>query len=610
MLLTLQKVLSLFTVRERKQIYWLLASIFLMGLLETTGIASIMPFMAIITNPAAIHENWMLLRIYNHFGFSDNSQFVFVVGIVVLSILLVSNSFSAFTTWRLMRFIYLCGHNLSARLFGKYLYNEYSFFLNHNSSDLVKNITTEVHRVVVGVLTPFMQITSRIIISVCILSLLVAMDPLLALLVFVVCGGSYAAVFLLSKKKLSLNGKISTEAQGLRFKIVGEGFGGIKDLKLMGREGEYLRRYIGPSFSFASSESTNQVISLLPKYALETIVFGGMLLVILYLTEIKGTTSQTLPLLGLYAFAGYRLMPAFNQIFQGISNIRYYSATLDLLHDHINQSIKPGTRTPEADIDESQQKMRFSDSIRLNDITFSYSESGPEIIRKLNLIVEANSTIAFVGKTGSGKTTLVDIILGLLPLNSGEIYVDNALLNEHNLRAWQKNIGYVPQQIYIGDDTVTRNIAFGVPDEEIDPRAVINAARIANIDDFVSKELSQGYETILGERGVRLSGGQRQRIGIARAIYHDPKILILDEATSSLDGLTENVIMEAIHSLAHKKTIILIAHRLTTVTECDAIHVLEGGRIVASGRYQELLVSCERFREMTKCKTSYDRSDR
>jgi ABC-type multidrug transport system fused ATPase/permease subunit len=575
-----------------------------MGMLETTGIASIMPFMAIITNPEAIQENWMLFGIYNYFGFSDNSQFVFMIGIVVLSLLLISNSFSAFTTWRLMRFVYLCGHNLSSRLFGKYLFNEYSFFLNHNSSDLVKNITTEVHRVVVGVLTPFMQIISRIVISLCILLLLVAMDPFLAMLVFVVCGGSYAVVFLLSKKKLSINGKISTNAQGMRFKIVSEGFGGIKDLKLLGREGEYLRRYIEPSFSFASSESTNQVISLLPKYALETIVFGGMLVVILYVSEIKQTTSQTLPLLGLYAFAGYRLMPAFNQIFQGLSNIRYHSAALDLLFDHISQSIKPGELTPWTDIENSQQEMRFSESIKLNDITFTYSEFGPEIIRNLNLVVEVNTTIAFVGETGSGKTTLVDVILGLLPLKSGEIYVDSIRLDAHNLRSWQKNIGYVPQHIFIGDDTVTRNIAFGVPEEEIDHLAVINAARIANIDDFVTKELSLGYETILGERGVRLSGGQRQRIGIARAIYHDPKVLILDEATSSLDGVTENVIMDAIHSLAHKKTIILIAHRLTTVTECDAIHVLDGGRIIASGSYQELLVSCERFREMTKYTTT------
>lgn len=604
MLLTLQRVLSLFTPSERRQIYWLLLSILIMGMLETTGIASIMPFVAIITNPESIHSNWLLLSIYNYFGFSDTSQYIFVVGLVVLSILLISNSFSAFTTWRLLRFVYLCGHNLSSRLFEKYLYNGYPFFLNHNSSDLVKNITTEIHRVVAGVLTPFMLMTSRAIISLCILALLIAMDPLLALLIFIVCGGSYAAVFLLSKKKLSLNGRISTSAQGQRFKVVGEGFGGIKDLKLSGREAEYLKRYNKPSLAFATSESTNQIISLLPKYALETIVFGGMLLVVFYLIQIKHATSQALPLLGLYAFAGYRLMPAFNQIFQGLSSIRYHSAALNLIYDHINSGPESRSLPSGPSVKINQPEMHFSDSIQLNDLTFSYSPAGPKILKNLNLIVKANTTIAFVGKTGSGKTTLIDIILGLLPMDSGEILVDGIKLDEHNRRSWQKNIGYVPQSIYISDDTVSRNIAFGVPDEEIDHGAVVNAARIANIDEFVSKDLSHGYETVLGERGVRLSGGQRQRIGIARAIYHDPKVLILDEATSSLDGLTENVIMEAINNLGHQKTIILIAHRLTTVTGCDAIHVLDGGIIIASGNYQDLIVSCEQFRNMTKQKTS------
>jgi len=603
MLLTSQKVLSLFTHRERRQIYWLLLSILLMGIFETTGIASIMPFMAVITNPEIIQQNQVLSFVYNYFNFSGDNEFIFFVGIAVLAILLISNSFAAFTTWRLLRFAYLSGHNLSVRLFEKYLGNPYCFFLTHNSSDLSKNVITEVHRIVGGILTPFMHIITRTVIALCILTLLIAMDPLLALLIFTVCGGAYVVVYILSRKRLATSGKISTHAQGRRFKIAGEGFGGIKDLKLLGREKEYLRRYIEPSLSFATCESTNQVISTIPKYALETIVFGGMLLVILYLGQVKQNMDQILPLLGLYAFAGYRLMPGFNQIFQGLSQIRYHTAALNLIHDHIGPASSLEQLKSDADI-KNLQEPRFTKAIKLTGITFAYSGSGPKIIDKLNLMIEANTTIAFVGKTGSGKTTLIDIILGLLPLDSGKISVDDTVINEHNLRSWQKNIGYVPQHIYISDDTVARNIAFGVPDEEIDREAVIKAGRIANIDDFVSKDLSHGYETVLGERGVRLSGGQRQRIGIARAVYHDPKVLILDEATSSLDGLTETVIMDAIHNLGHQKTIILIAHRLTTVTECDAIHVLDGGKIIASGNYQELIVSCEEFRNMTKQKTS------
>jgi len=604
MLSSLQKVLSLFSYRERRQIYWLLLSILLMGVFETTGIASIMPFMAVIANPGIIHQNQVFSSAYNYFNFTGDNEFIFFIGIGVLTILLINNGFAAFTTWRLMRFVYISGHRLSIRLFENYLNHPYPFFLYHNSSELGKNIITEVQRIVVGVMTPFMRMITRIIIAMCILLLLIAMDPLLAILIFMVCGGAYTVVFMLSKKKLSYNGALSTLAQGQRFKIISEGLGGIKYLKLTGREKEYIRRYNKPSFSYANCESTSQIIKILPKYALEAIIFGGMLLVTLYLIEVKQNSAQILPMLGLYAFAGYRLMPGFNQIFQGLTQIRYHSAALDLIHDHINTNLasdNPGqfqcleTRP--------QSKLHFSNSLELNNIIFSYSDTGPQVIDKLNLLIKANTTIAFVGKTGSGKTTLIDILLGLLPPNSGKILVDGTILNNQTMRFWQKKIGYVSQQIFIGDDTVTRNIAFGIPDKEIDFERVENAARLADIDQFVTTELANGYDTVLGERGVRLSGGQRQRIGIARALYDDPKVLILDEATSSLDGLTETVIMEAIHNLAHQKTIILIAHRLTTVTECDTIHVLDDGKIIASGNYQELLATCAQFRNMTQQNT-------
>lgn len=608
MIKNLRKIFLLITSQERKQAYWLLLAILIMGLLETTGIASIMPFMAVLANPEIIETNKFLYQIYTITGLTSHNQFLFFLGVGVLFVLLVSNSFSAFTTWLLLRFVYFRGHALSIRLFGKYLNAPYSFFLNQNSSELVKNIITENHRVVVGVLTPAMQIISRTVIALCIFALLIAMEPLLAIIVFMVCGGLYGTVFKLSKKKLAVRGKMSTEAQGQRFKLAGEAFGGIKELKLLGREGDYLKRYLQPSFDFAACESTSQAITILPKYALETIVFGGMLLIMLYQIAIKKDIAQVLPMLVLYAFAGYRLMPGLNQIFQGISQMRYHSAALDIIHRHFQIG---------SDDQESSQmdipivgSLPFNEGIELKDVIFSYPKSDSTVINNLSLFIKANTTVAFVGKTGSGKTTLIDIILGLLPIDSGEMAIDGILIESTNLGSWQKNIGYVPQQIYLADDTVARNIAFGVPDEEIDHQAVIHAAKIANIHEFVSKDLSQGYDTDLGERGVRLSGGQRQRIGIARALYHDPKVLILDEATSALDGSTENVIMDAIHKLAHKKTIILIAHRLTTVTGSDAIHVLDDGKIIASGKYQELIISCEQFCNMTKHTTRKSLAER
>lgn len=592
----LRKFFSLFTSQERKQGAWLLLAILIMGLLETAGIASIMPFMAVLANPSIIEANNILYQIYIISGLTCHNQFLFLLGIGVLLILFISNSFAAFTTWLLMRFVYFRGDALSNRLFRKYLNAPYSFFLNHNSSELVKNLISEIHRIVSGVLAPAMQIIARTVIALCIFVLLIAVDPLLAIIIFMVCGGLYGTVFLFSKKKLAANGKKSTEAQGQRFKLTSEAFGGIKELKLLGREDEYLERYLKQSYCFAACESTSQAITVLPKYALETIIFGGILLIMLYMIGIKKDITQVLPMLALYAFAGYRLMPGFNQIFQGISVIRYHSAALDIIHKHLQ--IESCNEKSSGMGSSSTVPMPFKEGIELKNVSFSYPKSETIVINNLNLLIKTNTTTAFVGKTGSGKTTLIDIILGLLPIDTGKMYVDGTLLEKSHLRSWQKNIGYVPQQIFLADDTVARNIAFAIPDDEINHEEVIHAAKLANIHEFVSNNLPQGYDTHLGERGVRLSGGQRQRIGIARALYHSPKVLVLDEATSALDGLTENVIMDAIHSLTHKKTILLIAHRLSTVKECSLIHVLNKGNITASGTYEELMTSCTEFRKM------------
>jgi ABC-type multidrug transport system fused ATPase/permease subunit len=595
---TFNKIFAIISPAQRKKMAWLFIAILIMGLLETAGIASIMPFLAVLSNPAIIQTNSFLSKFYEITAVANQTQFLFVLGIGVLVVMICSNAFSAFTNWLLLRFIYFQGHELSCKLFQQYLARPYLFFLNHNSSDLTKNIISEVHRAVVGVLTPTMQITSRSIIALCILGLLIALDPLLAIMVFIICGGSYAAVYILARKKLAERGKITTKTQSQRFKLAGEAFGGIKDLKLLNREYYYLDRYQTPSHDFAVSEATGQAITILPKYALETIVFGGMMLIMLYLIGIKQEMSRVIPVLGLYAFAGYRLMPGFNQIFQGSSQIRYHSAALDIIHDHIysesadNAKIKIGSQ-PAGEI-------TFQKEIRLENISFAYPGTESDIIKDLDITIKANATIGIVGTTGSGKSTLIDIILGLLPIHSGKFYVDDMLIANYNIKLWQKNIGYVPQHIYLADDTVTKNIAFGIPDDKINHSEIIKAATMANIHDLIRKDLPQGYDTNLGERGVRLSGGQRQRIGIARALYHDPEVLILDEATSALDGVTESAVMDAINNLAGNKTIIMIAHRVTTVKDCDIIFVMENGKIIARGKYNELITSCDQFRAMAK----------
>jgi ABC-type multidrug transport system fused ATPase/permease subunit len=332
--------------------------------------------------------------------------------------------------------------------------------------------------------------------------------------------------------------------------------------------------------------------------------FGGILLIVLYFVGTDhGSSSQMIPLLALYAFAGYRLLPALQQIFSGITTVRFSAAALEVLHRDLTE--ERGDADPELVLkrSEGRQPLPFCRAIELRNVSFCYSGVQEPAIKGINLTIDRNTSIGLVGATGSGKTTTVDLILGLLPLASGKMLADGVEINGDTLANWQRNLGYVPQQIYLCDDTITRNIAFGVPDHEIDMAAVTRAARIANLHGFIEKELPEGYETIIGERGVRLSGGQRQRIGIARALYRDPAVLIMDEATSALDGITEESVMDALRALSGEKTIIMIAHRLTTVKDCDIIYHMEHGHIVNQGSYDELLGSSAWFQAAARTGT-------
>lgn len=588
-------MLSLFDKRERRQLYWLLGTIMLSALIEVVGIASIMPFMGIATNPDLIQSNKYLNLLYVGMGFQSANRFLFFTGLVFLTILIASNIVSAFTAWFILKFTYGRGHSLSVRLLTRYLYQGYSFFLNRNTSELTKNIMTEVSRFMGGVLLPSIQLLAKGVIVLFIMTLLFLMDPLLAVTIVVVLGGAYTITFNLIRRRMTKIGIATSEANALRYKTAIEALSATKDIKLGGTEDEFIRRYSEPTKLAADYDAISQTTAQLPRYALESIAFGGMLVILLYLLGIKKDISHIVPLLAVYAFAGYRLMPSLQQIFSSLSLIRFNASALNILYEDI---APPAGATDDAGTGKPKSRMPFEKAIELRGIRFTYPGSDSVVVHDLNLTVKANTTVALVGPTGSGKTTAIDIMLGLLEPDAGNVLVDDHPVSPANLRSWQQNLGYVPQHIFLSDDTVLNNIAFGVPENEIDFAAAERAARIANLHDFVVNELPLGYKTVVGDRGVRLSGGQRQRIGIARAVYHNPKALVLDEATSALDGITENAIMDAIHNLSHQTTIIMIAHRLSTVRECDAIYLLDRGRIVAHGTYPELIEQNVQFQEM------------
>jgi ATP-binding cassette, subfamily B, bacterial PglK len=592
MLSTYRKLYHLLDARERRVAGLVFALMVFVALLETIGVASIMPFIAVLSNPGVIETNPYLAFVYRRFQFQSQESFLFWLGAAVFLLLVSSLAVRAFAFWVQVRFSNMRNHSLGCRLVTGYLNQPYQWFLNRHSSEFATNVLQEVSQVVNGSLFPAMQVIAHGLVVSTLLVLLVAVDPVLALSVAVVLASAYGIIFFTVRNFLTRIGSERRIANKQRFHVVNEAFGGIKDLKISGLERHYAERFRKPSLNVARRQTTAKVIGALPSFAMQALVFGGMILVVLYLMASKGGFQEALPLLALYAFAGYRLMPALQALYAEFSQLRFAEAALDSLY-HDLQVLDIDQLPPPAD-----RPLRLRSRLELTDVRYTYPGAHHAALDGVSLVVPAHSTIALVGSTGSGKTTTVDVILGLLQPQSGRVKVDDEAITRENVRAWQRNLGYVPQQIYLTDDSVAANIAFGVPREHIDHAAVERAARIANLHDFVLSELAQGYDTYIGERGIRLSGGQRQRIGIARALYHDPDMLILDEATSALDNLTERAVMEAVHNIGNRKTIIMIAHRLSTVRNCDCIYLLEHGRIVGHGTYDELINENADFRAM------------
>jgi ABC-type multidrug transport system fused ATPase/permease subunit len=586
-------ILSLLNKREKKHLVFVLLAIIFMGFIELAGVGSISPFISLITDPDIIQTNAYLNKAYVYFGFSSFRDFILAFGTAVIVILALSNISLAFISFVINFYSGRRCHSIAMRLYEKYLCQPYLFFLNVNTADLSKNILNDVQTYIHSILVVFLQLISNAVSALFIILLLVIINPLVALCISFVLALSYLVIFSFIRNYLHRKGRERDGYNFLKYKYINESFAGIKEIKILNKEDVFLNLFAEPSKKFAMSDAKSDTISELPKYLLETIAFGGILGTILVLFRSGLVMENYLPLMGIYIFGAYRLLPALQKIFKGMSNIRYYFQIVNNLNKDLN-ILPDGESLSGGNI----ARLPFSKSICLENIVFRYPNTSHDIINKQSLKIASNSSVALVGPTGCGKTTFIDIILGLLEPQGGKIVIDNAEVNNKNRRGWQKNIGYVPQSIFLTDDTIRNNIAFGIAPDMIDDDALIRAAKLANIHDFVVNELEKGYDTIVGERGIRLSGGQKQRIGIARAVYHDPAVLILDEATSALDSITENVIIDAINNLNHKKTIVMIAHRLTTVKNCDIIYLMENGVIVDAGNYDELYNKNGAFKKM------------
>ena len=598
-IIAIQKTYDLLTAAERKKAIFLLIIILITALLDMLGIASILPFISVLANPQMINSNELLNNIYQMssiIGVNNEKQFLFMMGIIVFFLLIISLTFRALTQYYLLRFSLMREYTIGKRIIEGYLHQPYSWFLKKHSADLGKNILSEVNLVIQQTIIPILNLFAQIAVVIAIVILLIIVDPILALISGSVLSFSYLIIFYLIKKTLYRLGIERFQANLDRFSVVTESFGAIKEVKIGRLENVYISKFSKSSEIYSNNQSIAAIIAHLPRFFFEGIAFGGMIILILILMAKGNEFANILPIISLYAFAGYRLLPALQNIYSDLTQIQFSKLALETIH---NDLVNLNSSLVKSSNDYSKSYMQLKKSINFDKIYFRYSNNKQDIIKNLTFSIPVSSKVGIVGTTGSGKTTTADIILGLLDPMDGSLSVDGIVINNNNKRSWQKIIGYVPQQIYLSDDTIRANIAFGIAKENINQEAVEQAAKIANLHEFIVKELDNQYNTTVGERGIRLSGGQRQRIGIARALYHKPKVIIFDEATSALDNITEKVIMESIYNLESDVTVILITHRMSTVKGFDKILLLEKGSLKAQGTFEELNKKNIIFKKMT-----------
>ncbi len=568
----------------------------ILALLEATGVASMMPFLAILSSPDLIQSNSALVTLSSWTGITSSDDLLILTGALVFFLVLSALCLQALVAWAQVRYAGNLMHSWSCRIVETYLRQPYEWFLARHTSELSATTINEVNQAIFHAVLPLLMIASNALVALFVFAFLIIVDPVLAATTVLVLGGAYVFTYRFLRSRILQAGEAWLESNQARYHVLSEAFAGIKEVKVLHAEAFFAERFDSVSRRMCDAMIRSKVLGQVPSIAMQAIIFGGMLLVILYVLATEGSFAAGLPVIGLYAFAGYKMMPALQRIYAHLAEMEFSTAALTSLEGPLRLSREPRSSPKSADAGrEVESRVRLTKQLEFCDLVYRYPGSDAPTLKRMSLRIVAGSKVGFVGSTGSGKTTTVDIILGLLRPTNGSLLVDGAEIEERQVRAWQASIGYVPQSIFLADTSIAGNIAFGVPKDQIDQDRVEAVAELANLHAFVANEFPRKYESRAGERGVRLSGGQRQRVGIARALYHDPDVLILDEATSALDNVTEKLVMEALDTLAPNKTVIIIAHRLTSVKNCDTIYFLENGVVTGEGTFEELRATHPQF---------------
>jgi ABC-type multidrug transport system fused ATPase/permease subunit len=588
----LQRLWGHLSRRRQRQFAVLLALMLVSAFTEIVSLGAVLPFLAVLTAPEQVFSYPLVKYTAGFFGLSSASELLLPLTVTFSALALLSGVIRMTVLWLVMRFSLGTSSDLSIELYRRTLYQPYTVHLSRNSSEVIAGITSKIGAVTSGVLQPVLTLLSSTVMLIAVVGTLLAINPFAATTAAIGFATSYAVIALFVRHRLRVNGKRIAKEQTQQVKALQEGLGGIRDVLLDGSQPIYCEIYREADLPMRKALADSHFISLSPRYAMESL--GIVLIAALAYSMSKGSegVGNALPVLGALALGAQRLLPALQQCFSSwVSIVSSQEALMETLI-FLDQPLPDEASSPRP------IPLVFRDRIQFEDVRFRYSKASPWILNSLRLTVLKGMRVGLVGTTGSGKSTTLDLLMGLLEPTEGSLKVDGENLTGRYLRSWQATIAHVPQTIFLADATLAENIAFGEQKENIDISKVRRAAQQAQIAEFI-EQAPEGYQGRVGERGIRLSGGQRQRIGIARALYKDATVLVFDEATSALDGATERSVMDSIRTLDRTLTVFLIAHRISTVSDCDLIVELEGGRVSAQGTYEELLEKSGTFRRMS-----------
>jgi ATP-binding cassette, subfamily B, bacterial PglK len=574
-MLLCKKLYEILSVQQRYHVLFLFVFMLIAMLLEAVGIGVVIPVIAFMTKANLGNEYPMLKPILAALGNPTQKELIIGSMLVLISLYFVKAIFLGFLSWMQNKFVLRTSADLSTRLFIGYLRQPWTFHLQRNSALLIRNINTEVS-LFTGTMQSCMVVATDGLVLLGIVGLLVTIAALETFIVVGVLGLIVALFHRILKNSLLNWGKDRQHHDGLRIQSLQEGFGGAKDVKLMGREDDFSSQYNVHNIRVANITANLRTLTDSTRLVLEFIGITGLGLLVIAMIVHGVALNALLPSLGLFAAAAFKMLPSVNRITGSLQNAQYLIPAVNKIYEEIQL-------VENAPVQRQSDSLAFNSSITLEKIDYKYQNETNKTLQAIKIEIKRGSSVGFIGPSGAGKSTLIDVILGLLPPDAGYVKVDGVDI-QSNLRGWQDKIGYVPQSIFLTDDSIRRNIAFGIAESSIDNRAVEYAFKAAHLEELIDN-LPDGVNTLVGERGVRLSGGQRQRIGIARALYHNPSVLVLDEATSSLDLETEKEVMCAVNAMHGDKTLIIVAHRLSTLRNCDVLYKLDRGRLVQEGRY-------------------------